>query len=79
MKTLVIAVALATIIAAPAFAQRYEQPAANSSSLHAVQRGAQHGVGDADAVLKGRQQIGRDPDPWIRNEILRHSDSGWPD
>jgi hypothetical protein len=79
MKKLVIAVALATIVAGPAFAQGYEHPAAGSISPHAVQRGAQHGVGDPDAVLKGPQQIGRDPDPWIRNEILRHSDSGWPD
>jgi hypothetical protein len=23
--------------------------------------------------------IGRDPDPWIRNEMLRHYDSAWPD
>jgi len=23
--------------------------------------------------------IGRDPDPFIRGEILRHYDSGWPD
>ena len=30
-------------------------------------------------VIKGDKLIGRDPDPFIRGEILRHSDSGWPD
>jgi hypothetical protein len=78
MRKLVIAGALAIIVAAPAFAQTYE-PAANPSSPDAVRRGDQHGVGQPDAVMKGRQMIGRDPDSWIRNEILRHSDSGWPD
>jgi hypothetical protein len=78
MRKLVIAGALAIIFAAPAFAQTYE-PAVNPSSPYAVRRGDHHGVGQPDAVMKGRQMIGRDPDPWIRNEILRHSDSGWPD
>ena len=31
-----------------------------------------------DVVFGGRV-IGRDPDPWIRLEILRHAESGWPD
>jgi len=30
-------------------------------------------------VVSGGRVIGRDPDPFIRGEILRHSDSGWPD
>jgi hypothetical protein len=30
-------------------------------------------------VVSGHRVIGRDPDPFIRGEILRHSDSGWPD
>jgi hypothetical protein len=30
-------------------------------------------------VVTGNRIIGRDPDPFIRGEILRHYDSGWPD
>jgi hypothetical protein len=30
-------------------------------------------------VISGNRIIGRDPDPFIRGEILRHYDSGWPD
>jgi hypothetical protein len=32
-----------------------------------------------DDVVSGNRVIGRDPDPFIRGEILRHYDSGWPD
>jgi hypothetical protein len=35
-------------------------------------------VGPND-VVSGHSVIGRDPDPFIRGEILRHYDSGWPD
>ncbi len=34
---------------------------------------------DSDDVVFGGKVIGRDPDPWIREEILRHAESGWPD
>jgi hypothetical protein len=30
-------------------------------------------------VRAGNRLIGRDPDPFIRGEILRHYNSGWPD
>jgi hypothetical protein len=30
-------------------------------------------------VRSGNRVIGRDPDPFIRGEILRHYNSGWPD
>jgi hypothetical protein len=30
-------------------------------------------------VITGDSVIGRDPDPFIRGEILRHYNSGWPD
>ena len=32
-----------------------------------------------DDVVSGNRVIGRDPDPFIRGEILRHYDLGWPD
>jgi hypothetical protein len=35
-------------------------------------------VGPND-VVSGNRIIGRDPDPFIRGELLRHYDSGWPD
>jgi hypothetical protein len=31
------------------------------------------------AVVSGNRVIGRDPDPFIRGEILREYDSGHPD
>jgi hypothetical protein len=34
---------------------------------------------DPNDVVSGNRIIGRDPDPFIRGEILRHYDSGWPD
>jgi hypothetical protein len=75
MKTLLTALALATLIAAPALAQTFDRP----DSPQAAQRGGQNSVRNNDAVVNGGRVIGRDPDPWIRNEILRHSHSGWPD
>jgi hypothetical protein len=30
-------------------------------------------------VVSGNRVIGRDPDPFIRGEMLRHFDSSWPD
>ena len=78
MKRLVAAVALATLIAGPAFAQTFDRPAANPESAQSAQRG-QNTVKDPNAVMDKGRVIGRDPDPWIRNEIMRHSHSGWPD
>ena len=48
----------------------------------AVPGGYQSGYGPRVApqpneVMTGR--IGRDPDPFIRGEILRHYNSSWPD
>jgi hypothetical protein len=74
MKTLVAAAALAALITTPALAQTFDRLGSNPQSVQTAPR-----AGAPDAVMKGRQMIGRDPDPWVRNEILRHSDSGWPD
>jgi hypothetical protein len=78
MKILITAVALAILITAPAFAQTQERAGANPSWSQPGQSG-QYGARTAAPVMKGGQVIGHDPDPWIRNEILRHSNSGWPD
>lgn len=50
----------------------------------AVPGGYQSGYGPSVAphpneVMTGNRRIGRDPDPFIRGEILRHYNSSWPD
>ena len=81
MKRLIAAVALTALVAAPALAQRFESPSANPESTQASPNRSQSqaGVRDPDAVIDKGKVIGRDPDPWIRNEIMCHSHSGWPD
>src|SRR5262245_11129705 len=73
-KTLVTTAALAILLAAPAFAQTRDGA---PTSPHAAPHNGQ--VKDPDAVMGNGKVIGHDPDPWIRNEILRHYDSAWPD
>lgn len=77
----------------PAVAQAHEYPsyaAAYARSHQAVsqaydaQANPTYGFGPRvtvhpDDVVSGNRVIGRDPDPFIRGEILRHYDSGWPD
>jgi hypothetical protein len=75
MKDALVAMALATVIASPAFAQTTGGP--SPEYRHAVP-GAPP-TRNSDGVAQGGRVIGHDPDAWIRNEILRHSDSGWPD
>jgi hypothetical protein len=76
-KTLVTAAALAILLAAPAFAQTRDDAASNPTSPYAAPHNGQ--ARDPDAVMGNGKVIGHDPDPWIRNEILRHYDSAWPD
>src|SRR5690242_12626363 len=86
--------ALATLLAvAPAVhAQGYPlQEVAYSPRHHAVpplaydtQANPNYGFGPLrqvgpNDVVSGNRIIGRDPDPFIRGELLRHYDSGWPD
>ena len=59
------AMALAGMLAAPALAKA-PAPAAGDRD-------------HADAVMFHGKKIGQDPDPFIRNEMLRHADSGWAD
>jgi hypothetical protein len=85
-------VALATLIAAEtAYAQEYlSHEAAYARKHHAApevydsQASPRFGFGprateQPNDVVTGNRQIGRDPDPFIRGEMLRHSGSGWPD
>ena len=68
-KTLVTAAALAILLAAPAFAQTRDDAASNPTSPYAAPHNGQ--ARDPDAVMGNGKVIGHDPDPWIRNEILR--------
>ena len=74
-------VALATLIGAQAAnAQRHHA----APETYDAQDNPRYGFGPhvtapPNGVMSGHRQIGSDPDPFIRGEILRHSDSGWPD
>jgi len=62
-----------------AYAQRHH-PGAGAHDAQANPRvGSGQRATGPDDVVTGNRVIGRDPDPFIRGEILRHSDSGWPD
>jgi hypothetical protein len=78
--------ALAMLIAAEvAQAQEYEDAAYRAAPwAYDTQANPNYGFGPRvkvhpDDVVSGNRIIGRDPDPFIRGEILRHYDSGWPD
>jgi hypothetical protein len=81
MKKLLASIALAAVIAGPAIAQTADRPAAKLENPTAVPGGGAFGPSPRDpgAIMDSGRVIGRDPDPWIRNEIMRHSHSGWPD
>jgi hypothetical protein len=85
--------ALVTLIAAgpAAHAQGYLQETAYTHRHHEApplaydtQANPNYGFGPLrrvgpNDVVSGNRIIGRDPDPFIRGELLRHYDSGWPD
>jgi len=79
-KTLLAAsVALATlIVVGAANAQEYRPHESAYAQGHHTTPGRQV-TAPPNGVMSGNRQVGRDPDPFIRGEMLRHSDSGWPD
>jgi hypothetical protein len=77
MKRLAIAVAAIALLTSPAAAQRTgDTPAANPNAPNAT---ANNEPNDPMAVMDRGKVIARDPDPWIRNELMRHSHSSYPD
>jgi hypothetical protein len=78
--------ALAMLIAAgPAQAQDYAPSRRGYTAPRAynAQGNPHYGFGPRVTVhphdvVTGDRVIGRDPDPFIRGELLRHYDSGWP-
>jgi hypothetical protein len=92
MPKAVFAAALATLAATTvADAQPYPlEEAAYGSRHHAApeaydaEANPHYGFGprvraERDDAVSGHRVIGRDPDPFIRGEVLRHYHSGWPD
>jgi hypothetical protein len=81
--------ALAMLIAAAEVAQAQEYRSEDAAYRTAPQAydaegNPSYGFGprvtvQPDDVVAGNRIIGRDPDPFIRGELLRHYDSGWPD
>jgi len=92
LPTAVFAAALATLAATTAAsAQTYPLEEAAYASGHRLapqaydaEANPHYGFGprarvQPDDAVSGNRVIGRDPDPFIRGEILRHYNSGWPD
>jgi hypothetical protein len=77
--------ALATVITAEgAYAAGYAQRNRAAPTAYNAQANPNYGFGPRvrvhpNDVISGDRIIGRDPDPFIRGEILRHYHSGHPD
>lgn len=72
------------IVAQSADAAGYTQRGLAPGTAYNTQANPHYGFGPVvrvqpTDVISGDRMIGRDPDPFIRGEILRHYDSGWPD
>ena len=79
-KMFVTSLALSTLIGADAAYAQNHRGALTYRDVESNARAEGHPVTrQPNDVVSGRRVIGRDPDPFIRGEILRHSDSGWPD
>jgi hypothetical protein len=79
MKKLVLAAALATLVATPAFAQyqsTYAPRHAGADSLAGIRAQAQPSV-RGDAVYVNGQYVGADPDPNVRLELRRDIPSNY--
>jgi hypothetical protein len=74
-------VALATLITAQAASA---QPRHQLPEAYDAQANPNYGFGPSvgiqpNDVISGSRQIGRDPDPFVRDQLLREYDSGRPD
>jgi len=71
--------ALATALLAAAVALPMAVEAAHAQARKSYPAGNPRGGGQSDQIRAGDRVIGTGPDPFIRGEILRHRNSGWPD
>jgi hypothetical protein len=66
-----------------AFQRHHAAPRAAAPQAYDTQANPRYGFGPRVTIqpndVSGGRIIGRDPDPFIRGELLRHYDSGWPD
>jgi hypothetical protein len=74
----------ALIVAESADAAGYSQRRPAAPTAYNTQANPNYGFGPRvrvhpHDVISGGRIIGRDPDPFIRGELLRHYHSGWPD
>ena len=77
MKKLLAAATLATVIAAPAFAQTATQPPRaqlNLDNQSIVRDGQRHTVNPAYDVYDHGQYVGSDPDPYVRLQLQRDNE-----
>jgi hypothetical protein len=78
-------VALGTLIAAEAAnAQAYAQRHQAGSEAYDAEANPNYGFGPRvtvrpDDAVSGNRVIGRDPDPFVRDQLLREYNSGRPD
>ncbi|MGB7778281.1 MAG: hypothetical protein WBL77_16520 [Pseudolabrys sp.] len=89
MKTLVTKIVLATSVALGtlvAAGTAYAQPPRYQAGpeVYDAQANPRYGFGprvtaQPGDVISGNRQIGRDPDPFIRDQMLREYNSGRPD
>jgi hypothetical protein len=74
----------ALIVSQAADAAGYSQRNRAAPTAYNTQANPNYGFGPrvrvqpTDVISAGRV-VGRDPDPFIRGEILRHYNNGWPD
>jgi len=71
---MLIAALIYELLVVPAWAQVRDRPSANPNTAI-----GQNAASDPGAVVFRGKVIARDPDPFIRNELSRHANSGWPD
>ena len=72
----------ASIVGESANAAGYSQRGADAPTVYNTQANPHYGFGprvrvQPNDVVSGDRIVGRDPDPFIRGEILRHYNNGW--
>jgi hypothetical protein len=74
-KLLVVSLALTALAAGPAAAQA---PHLTSRPAAPEQGYPQQAPQSPNDVMVNGRLAGRDPDPFVRNELRRHFETGWP-
>jgi len=75
MKTIIAIVALATVIAAPAFAQSGKSARTQAYAQQRQPQVQRYSTNPAHDVFVNGQYVGSDPDPMIRAQLQREQSS----